>query len=133
MLNRNVASAKASLPHPWLAVFFAFGASMCAVTIALLLFPGTALDPLWRLNPDAHAVFETIGAWSMAIMLIVGAACCFAAIGLWRGALWGTRVALIILTVNMVGDLINTVVRHDYRALVGLPVAAAMIFYLVRK
>jgi hypothetical protein len=133
MLKRNPALAKGSRPHPWLAAFFAFGASMCALTIALLLFPGTVFDPLWRLNPDAHATFETIGRWSIAIMLIVGAACCSAAIGLWCGALWGTRVALIILAVNMVGDLLNTVFRHDYRALVGLPVAAAMIFYLVRK
>jgi len=31
------------------AVFFAFGATMCALTIVLLLFPGTALDFLWRL------------------------------------------------------------------------------------
>jgi hypothetical protein len=106
---------------------------MCAVTIALLLFPGTTLDRLWQLNPDAHAAFETIRYWSIAIMLIVGAACCCAAIGLWRGTRWGTQVALVILTLNMVGDLINTVFRNDYRALVGLPMAAAMIFSLVRK
>jgi len=31
-----------------------------------------------------------------------------------------------------IGDLFNAFFRHDYRALVGLPVAAAMIFYLVR-
>jgi len=30
---------------------------MCALTIVLLLFPGTALDSLWRLNPEAHAAF----------------------------------------------------------------------------
>jgi len=33
-----------------LAAFFAFGAAMCALTIVLLLFPGTELDSLWRLN-----------------------------------------------------------------------------------
>jgi len=92
-----------------------------------------SLDALWRVNPSAHAAFEIIGPWSVAIMVVVGAVCCSAAIGLWRGACWGTRPALVTLTVNMVGDLINTVFRHDYRALVGLPVAAVMIFYLVRK
>ena len=40
--------------HPWLAAFFAFGATMCVLTIVLLLFPGTFLDSLWRLNPGAH-------------------------------------------------------------------------------
>lgn len=105
---------------------------MCTFTIALLLFPGTALDILWRLNPDAHAAFQSIGDWSIAIMFVVGSSCLFAAIGLCRGTIWGACIAVIILTANMAGDLFNAFFRHDYRALFGLPVAAAMIFYLVR-
>jgi len=49
---------------------------MYALTIALLLFPGAALDVLWRLNPDAHAALQSIG-----IFFIVGSSCLFAAIG----------------------------------------------------
>jgi hypothetical protein len=45
---------------------------------------------------------------------------------------WGTRLALTILSLNIIGDLVNTLLRHDYRALIGLPVGAAMIFFLVR-
>ena len=118
--------------HRWLAPFFAFGVSMCVLTIALLLFPGTALDQLWLLNPDAHAVFQSIGGSSIAIMLLVGTTCLIAAIGLWRGTLWGTRVAILILVVNMIGDLSNTLLNYDFRTLVGLPIAAAMIVYLAR-
>ena len=44
--------------NKFFAVFFAFGATMCALTIVLLLFPGTSLDSLWRLNPDAHSAFN---------------------------------------------------------------------------
>ena len=119
--------------HRWLASFFAFGVSICLLTIALLLFPGTALDELWRLNPDAHAVFQAIGGWSIAIMLLVGTACLIAAIGLWRGTLWGTRVAILILVVNMIGDLSNALLNYDFRTLIGLPIAAAMIVYLARS
>src|SRR5262245_59809450 len=89
--------------HPWLAVFFSFGAIMCALTLALLLFPGTTLDSLWRLNPHARPAFQAFGSWSIVLMLIVGTACLFAAVGLWRGALWGTRLALTILSINIVG------------------------------
>jgi uncharacterized membrane protein (DUF2068 family) len=121
-----------SRPHRWLSASFTVGAIMCALTIALLLFPGTGLDVLWRLNPDAHAALQSIGSWSIAIMLVVGSSCLLAAIDLWRSAIWGTWIAVIILTANMAGDLFNAFFRHDYRALVGLPVAAAMIFYLVR-
>jgi hypothetical protein len=66
-------------------------------------------------------------------MLAIGTACLFAAIGLWRGAFWGTRLALMILSVNIVGDIINALFRNDYRALIGLPVGAAMMFFLVRS
>ena len=119
--------------HPWFAVFFAFGATMCALTTGLLLFPGTALDPLWRVNPDARAAFQSIGNWAVVLMLTVGTSCLFAAIGLWRGRGWGARLAVVILTVNLIGDLANTLFRHDYRALIGLPIAGAMIFYLARS
>ena len=119
--------------HPWFAAFFAFGAMMCALTLVLLLFPGSVLDSLWRLNPEARLAFQSLGTWSFVLMLMVGTACLFAAIGLWRATVWGTRLALTILSVNIIGDLANTLLRRDYRALIGLPVGAAMIFYLVRS
>ena len=123
--------ARTSGVHRWFAAFFAFGATMCALTVCLLLFPGSALDSLWRLNPDARLAFESLGYWSVVLMLIVGTACSFAAIGLWRARRWGTWLALIILSINMLGDLMNVFVRHDYRGLIGVPVAAAMIFFLL--
>jgi len=103
---------------------------MCALTLALLLFPGSPLDWLWRLNPDARVAFQSMGYWSLVLMGIVATACLFAAIGLWRAKAWGTWLALIILSINMLGDLTNVLVRHDYRGLIGVPVAGAMIFFL---
>jgi hypothetical protein len=128
------AATERDLPmrHCWFAVFFAFGAMMCALTLDLLLFPGGPLDALWRLNPDARRAFESLGPWSLAVMVIVGTACLAAAVGLWRGAFWGTRLALAILAVNIVGDIMNVLFRQDYRALIGVPVGAVMIFLLAR-
>ena len=118
--------------HRWFAAFFAFGATMCTLTAGLLRFPGGPLDSLWRLNPEARLAFQSLGVWSFVLMLTVGTACLFAAIGLWRGATWATPLALVILSANVVGDLINALLRHDYRALIGLPVGVAMILLLVR-
>ena len=115
-----------------LALFFAFGACMCALTIWLLLFPGSALDSLWRLNTDAHAAFQWIGGLSILLMVIVGVACALAAIGLARNAKWGRWLGILILAANLVGDLTNTFVRHDLRTLIGVPIAGAMIFYLAK-
>src|SRR5205823_5296058 len=116
-----------------LALFFAFGACMCALTIWLLLFPGSALDSLWRLNPDVHAAFRRIGELAILLMVIVGVACALAAIGLARNAKWGRWLGILILAVNLVGDLTNTLVRHDPRTLIGVPIAGAIIFYLARR
>jgi len=114
------------------AAFFVFGATMCTLTIGLLLFPGTALDSLWRLNPEAHVSFQSIGNAALLLMLPVSVACALAAIGLWRRKAWGIWLAIIILSVNIAADLLNAVARHDYRALIGLPIGGAMIFYLAR-
>ena len=114
------------------AAFFLFGATMCTLTIVLLLFPGTALDSLWRINPDARVAFQSIGKGAFLLMLSVGIACAFAALGLWRAKVWGIWLALVILALNIAGDLFNAFARHDYRALIGLPIGGAMIFYLVR-
>jgi uncharacterized membrane protein (DUF2068 family) len=127
----DIARVRTSGVHRWFAAFFAFGATMCALTVGLLLFPGSALDSLWRLNPDARLAFESLGYWSVVLMLTVGTACFFAAIGLWRARPWGTWLAVIVLAINMLGDLTNVFVRHDYRGLVGVPVAGAMIFFLL--
>jgi hypothetical protein len=117
----------------WLAAFFAFGTTMCALTVVLLLFPGTAMDAAWRLNPEAHTAFQSIGGIAILIMFVVGTGCAFAAAGLWRRTGWGIWIAVIILSINLAGDLFNAFVRHDYRALIGLPIGGAMIFYLVRS
>ena len=71
-----------------LSAFFAFGASICLITIIALLFPGGALDPIWRLNPDAHVAFQQIGRLSILLMVVVGSACALAAIGLATRARW---------------------------------------------
>jgi len=118
--------------HYWFAAFFAFGAMMCLLTIVLLVFPGTKLDPLWNLNPDARLAFQLLGSWLVLLMLTVGTGCALAAIGLWYGKLWGVPLAIVILFINIIGDLVNVVIRYDYRSLIGLPIAGVMIFYLAR-
>ena len=116
-----------------LVVFFSFGTLMSSLTIFLLLFPKTILEPLWRLNPDAHAAFQSLGRWSIFSMIVVGAACASAAAGLAKRAVWGWRLAIAVLVINGLGDTINAVARHDPRTLIGIPVAGALIMYLVSK
>lgn len=115
-----------------LAIFFGFGAFMCALTIFLLLFPGSILDEAWKLNPQAHSAFQSLGNLSIPLMAVVGVGCALSSIGLARGVRWGRMLAIIILSANLIGDAANATLRHDYRALIGLPIGGAMIFYLGR-
>ncbi len=122
---------RAPLGIKLLSAFFAVGAAICSITIVALLFPGGVLEPIWRLNPEAHAQFQKIGKLSILLMFVVGSACASAALGLATRARWGRPLALGILIVNLVGDLLNAFVRHDLRTLIGLPIGGAMIAYLL--
>jgi hypothetical protein len=112
-------------------LFFAFGTTMSGLTAFLLMVPGTVLDRAWTLNPAARTNFTSMGAYGPILMALVCASCATACVGLWRMTLWGTSVAIAILTVNLLGDSVNAFVFHDWRTLIGLPIAGAMIFYLV--
>jgi hypothetical protein len=106
---------------------------MCLLTVIALIFPGGLLDPLWNLNPDAHRAFQRIGGWAILLMAIVGTACLLSAIGLATRAPWGRQLAVVVLSLNLVGDAVGAVVRHDPRTLIGLPIGAALILYLLSR
>ena len=116
-----------------LSAFFGFGAAICLITIIALLFPGGALEPIWRLNPDAQAAFQKIGRLSILLMFVVGSASGLTAVGLAKRTQWGHRLALGILSFNLLGDLLNALVRRDLRTLIGLPIGGAMIAYLLMR
>jgi hypothetical protein len=116
-----------------LVIFFAAGALICSLVMLALAFPGGILEPIWRLRPDAQTEFQEIGTWAVALMAAVGAACGLSAFGLARGAEWGRRLAMGVLTVNLVGDAFNAVFRGDLRTLIGMPIGGLMIWYLVNR
>jgi hypothetical protein len=116
-----------------LVIFFAAGALICSLVMLALAFPGGMLEPIWRLRPDARTEFQDIGTWAIVLMAAVGAACGLSAFGLARRAEWGRRLAMGVLTVNLVGDAFNAVFRGDLRTLIGMPIGGVMIWYLLSK
>jgi hypothetical protein len=117
-----------------LVIFFAGGALICLLVVLALAFPGGSLDSIWRLKPEAHTQFQQMGSGaSIALMTLVGGACGLAAIGLVRNTEWGRRLAIGVLTVNLIGDSLNAWLRHDLKTLIGLPIGGLMIVYLLSK
>jgi hypothetical protein len=72
-----------------------------------------------------------MGIWAIVLMLAVGSACAFASVGLWRHRHWGLVIAIAVLSCNLVGDLLNAIVFGDRRALIGVPIATALLAYLI--
>src|SRR5262249_49535393 len=99
----------------------------------MLLVPGTFLDAMWRINPQAHSGFLQMGPWAVVLMCSVCFACATAALGLWRCRIWGWWTALVILSMNLAGDTIHFIAAHDGRTLLGLPIGGLMIAYLVKR
>ena len=112
-----------------LGLFFLFGAAMSGLAAVMLMFPGTVLEPLWRLNPRAHEGFAAMGLWAVFLMLVVSGACATAVLGL-RRCNW---MALAILSINIGGDATHAMITHDWRVLIGLPIGGAMVVYLLTK
>ena len=116
-----------------LGLFFALGAGVASTSCLALLYPGGILEQLWVLNPPAHAAFVAMGPWAIVLMAVVATACAFCAVGLWSRASWGRHLALLLLVINLVGDVSNAVIRGDLRTLIGLPIAGLLIAYLLSR
>jgi uncharacterized membrane protein (DUF2068 family) len=116
-----------------LSVLFLVGALISFTASVSLLSANSFLLPIWRLNPRAQVAFMSIGGWAIVLLLAVCAACLAAAIGLWRGARWGHRVAVTMIAINLIGDIANTVLGTEPRAIIGVPIAAAILWYILSK
>ena len=114
-----------------LSIFFWAGAFLSFIAAISLLTPASFLEPLWRLNPRAREGFAEIGAWAILLMGAVAVACAMAAAGLWRGSRWGYWLALILLAVNLIGDIANVFLRTEPRAAVGIPIVIAILVFLL--
>jgi hypothetical protein len=116
-----------------LGCFFIFGALMSGIAALTLLFPNSPLDPVWKLNPRGHAGLRAIGPWAIGLMILVSTCCGVAAIGLWTRRRWGYWTALVVLVGNISGDASNALIAHDWRTLVGLPIGAFLIWFLINN
>jgi hypothetical protein len=116
-----------------LSIFFWAGALISFIAAVSLLFPGRFLQPMWRLNPRAREGFAGIGGWAILLMGAVSVACAMAAAGLWRGARWGYWFALVLLVINLTGDITNVLLGTEPRAAVGIPIVLAILMFLASR
>jgi uncharacterized membrane protein (DUF2068 family) len=88
---------------------------------------------MWRLNPRGREGLAGIGGWAILLMSGVLVACAIAATGLWRGARWGYWFALILLVINLIGDVTNALLGTEPKAAIGIPIVLAILAFLLSR
>ena len=115
-----------------LIVFLLVAAGISGAAALSLRWPGGPLDVMWGLKPAAREEFASLGFWAPVLLGLLCPVCAASAVGLWRRSRLGYRVVFVGLALNMAGDLFNLAVRHQLGAMLGIPIVAAILFYLTR-
>jgi hypothetical protein len=116
-----------------LGMLFVIGTCASFLSAVSLIFPDSFLEPIWDLNPHARAGFSRIGSWAIVLMISVCIACLFTTIGLWLGRRWGYWLAVVMLFVNLCGDVVNVITGIEPRAIIGIPMVGVILAYLLSK
>ena len=127
----DVPSRKAPTGFPAVGIFLFFGATMASLAATTLLWPSTALDRLWVLNPKAHEQLAPLGGTVGTLFLVLGVALTAAGIGWFRRRLWGWRLAVGIIATQVVGDVVNCVRGDWLRGGTGVVIAGALLLFLL--
>ncbi len=113
-------------------VFLFFGAVMASLAATTLLWQGTVLDRVWALNPTAYKQLAPLGSAVAVLFLMLGAALTTAGIGWFRRRLWGWRLAVVIVAIQVLGDAVTCVRGEWLRGGAGIVIASALLLFLLR-
>jgi hypothetical protein len=133
-MHRSAGSLRDKSPHDITAmgVFLVFGAAMATLAGATLVWPGTSLDRIWTLNNLTHRRLAPYGRSIGIPFLLLGVTLTIAAVGWFRGRLWAWRLAVAIIALQVLGDIINSIMGDAIRGVIGFGIASALLFYLLR-
>jgi hypothetical protein len=110
-------------------VFFVFGATMAAYAAFTLLVPDTPLDFLWVLNPDAYARLDSSYAPPF---LLLSTSLALAALGWFRRRLWGWVLGIVLIALQVLGDLVSIAIGEPWKGGVGAGIAGLLLLYLAQ-
>ena len=116
-----------------LGIFLFFGAAMAALAGITLIWQGTILDGIWKLNPTAYQQLAILGRNVGIAFLLLSGLMAVAAIAWFRRSRWGWRLAVAIIAVQFLGDLLNALRGDFIRGGIGAIIAGALLFYLFSK
>ncbi len=105
---------------------------MAFVAGTTLVWPGTFLDRLWMLNTRAYTQLAPLGYPVGIAFLLLGTILALAGVGWFLRHFWGWFLAVIVVATQVVGNLVNAVRGDLLRGSVGLMLASALLYFLLR-
>jgi hypothetical protein len=113
-------------------VFLFLGAAMASLAGTTLLWRGTGLDRIWRLNPRGWQQLAPLGNAAGIFFVLLAAVLALAGLGWSRRRAWGWRLGVAILATQVLGDLVNLLRGELLRGGIGFVIAGALLIYLLR-
>jgi len=130
--GRDVATGPQMRGFTAMGVFLFFGAVMAGLAATTLLWQGTVLDRAWTLNPTAYKQLAPLGSKIGILFLLLAVTLITAGIGWFRRRLWGWRLAVAIIAIQVLGDVVNCVSGDWLRGGTGVIIASALLLFLLQ-
>jgi len=132
MRNKDHAGLDVAPGFTAVGIFLFFGAVMASLAATTLLWRGTALDRVWALNPIAYKQLAPLGGAVGVLFLLLGGALTMAGIGWFQRRLWGWKLAVVIIAIQVLGDAVNCVRGDWLRGGAGIVIAGALLLFLLQ-
>jgi hypothetical protein len=113
-------------------VFLFFGALTASLAGVTLVRRGTKLDRIWELNPTAYAQLAPFRSRAGVLFLLLGGSLALAGVGWFKRRAWGWRLAVAIISIQVLGDVITVSTGDLAKGSVGFAIASILLIYLLR-
>jgi hypothetical protein len=113
-------------------IFLFFGAIMASLAGITLVWRGTALSRIWTLNPRAYSELAPLGKPIGLLFLSLAAALASAGTGWLKRRRWGWQLSVVIIGMQILGDVTNIFYGHIIQGLAGVAIGGALLFYMTR-
>ncbi len=94
--------------------------------------PGSELEVIWKLYPARRSLLMPYRFWLGPGFLMLAIVMVSASIGCFRGRIWGWWLAMVIFSINGLGDVAQILIGHFLEGGIGVAAAGAILFYLSR-
>lgn len=129
-------AADAALPPPRglaaMGIFLCCGAVLASLAGVTLVWRGTFLDSIWKLNPRAYAELAPLGKAPGLGFLLLGALLAVTAGGWFQRRLWGWWLAVAMMATQTLGGFLHILAARFLEGAVGLIIPGLILLYLLQ-